>query len=118
MKLYIARRSALLLSLGDEALEAVLEIDDAAIAEDDGVDVTINRLNRLKGLHCYKLEAFETFRRLSNMSIQAFLNEFDKSLFKIKPYGTVQSNDILVYRLLKSANLSNHQEEFSYNMTL
>ena len=102
----------MILSLGDEALEAALEIDDAVIAEDDGVDaIIITRLNRLKGLNCYKTEAFETFRRPSNMSIQAFVNEFVKRLFKTKPYGTVQSNDTLVHTLLKSANLSNHQEE-------
>ena len=32
-------------------------------------------------------------------------------LYKTKSYGTVQSDDILAYRLLKSANLSNHHEE-------
>ena len=50
IKLYIARRSALVLALGDQTLEAVLEIDDAVIAEDDGVDAIINHLSRLKGL--------------------------------------------------------------------
>ena len=29
------------------------------------------------------------------MSIQAFLNKFDKRLYKTKLYGTVQSDDIL-----------------------
>ena len=45
------------------------------------------------------------------MSIQGFLNEFDKRLYKTKSYGTVQLGDILTYRLLKSANLSNNHEE-------
>ena len=45
------------------------------------------------------------------MSIQAFLNEFDKRLYKTKSYGTVQSDDILAYCLFKSANLSNNHEE-------
>ena len=39
------------------------------------------------------------------MSIQAFLNVFDKHLFKTK------TNDILAYQLLKSVNLSTHHEE-------
>ena len=56
-------------------------------------------------------KAFETFRRPANMSIQGFLNEFDKRLYKTKSYGTVQLGDILAYRLLKSANLSNNHEE-------
>ena len=45
------------------------------------------------------------------MSIQAFLNECDKWLCKMKSYGTVQSDDILAYCLLKSVNLSNNYEE-------
>ena len=45
------------------------------------------------------------------MSIQAFLNEFNKRLYKTKSYGTVQSDDILAYRLLKSSNLSDNHEE-------
>ena len=45
------------------------------------------------------------------MSIQAFLNEFDKRMCKTKSYGTVQSDDVLAYCLLKSANLSNNHEE-------
>ena len=39
--------SALVLPLEDEASDAVLEINDAEIAKDDGVDTIINRLNRL-----------------------------------------------------------------------
>ena len=57
------------------------------------------------------LEAFEAFRRPSSMSIQSYLNEFEKRLFKIKSYGTTMSDDLLAYRLLKSANLSSYHEE-------
>ena len=45
------------------------------------------------------------------MFIQEFLNEFDKHLFKTKTYGTVMSDNIFAYQLLKSANFSTHQEE-------
>ena len=31
--------------------------------------------------------------------------------FKIKSYGTTMSDDLLAYRLLKSANLSSYHEE-------
>ena len=37
----------LVLSLEDEALNAVLEINDAEIAKDDDLDAIINRLNKL-----------------------------------------------------------------------
>ena len=108
--------SALVLSLEDEALDAVLEIDDEDIAKENDVDAIIERLNRLfkkdSTITKYQaLEAFETFERPAGMSIQAFLNEFDKRLYKAKSYVTVQSDDILAYRLLKPANLSNNHEE-------
>lgn len=37
----------LVLSLEDEALDAVLEINDVEIAKDDDLDAIINRLNKL-----------------------------------------------------------------------
>ena len=36
------------------------------------------------------------------MLIQAFLNGFDKQLYKMKSNGTVQSEDLLAYHFLKS----------------
>ena len=57
-----------MLSLENEALDVVLAIDDAEIAKDDGVDITINRLNKLlkkdSMITKYQaLEVFQTFRR-------------------------------------------------------
>ena len=74
-----------MLSLEDEALDAVLEIDESDINKENG-DFIIARLNRLfrKDLTVTKyqaVDAFLTFKRPSNMSIQAYLNEFDKRLF-------------------------------------
>ena len=74
-----------MLPLEDEVLDAVLEIDHAEIAKDDGVYAAINGLNKLfkKNFTISKyqtLEAFETLRS-SNMSIQAFLNEFNERLY-------------------------------------
>ena len=85
---------ALVLSLEDEALDAVLEINDEDIAKENGVDAIIEHLNRLfkKDYTITKyqaLEAFETFRRPASVSIQAFLNEFDTGLHKTKSYGTI-----------------------------
>ena len=89
--------SELVLSLDDKPPDSVLEIDEEDIAKENGVDVVIFR---------------ETIsERPASMSIQVCLNEFDKRLYKMKSYGTVQSDNILAYRLLKSAHLSNNQEE-------
>ena len=86
------QQSAIVLSLEDEALDAVLEIDEAEIAGENGVDAIINRLNCLlkKDSTITKYQAFEsfmTFKRSSAMSISACLNEFEKQLFKTKTYG-------------------------------
>ena len=83
--------SALVLSLEDEALDAALEIDDEDIAKENGVGAITERLNMLfkkdSTITKYQaLEAFETFRRPASMSIQAFLNEFDKRLYKTKSW--------------------------------
>ena len=81
--------SALVLSLEDGALDAVLEIDEAEIAAENSVCTIITRLNRLfkKNSTITKYQAFKSFMAFkgpSTMSIQAFLNEFDKHLFKTK----------------------------------
>ena len=103
--------SALVFFLEDEALDAVLEIDEAETAGENGVDAIKNRLNRLFKIDSTitKYQAFESFmtsKRPSTKSIQACLDEFDKQLFK-----TTMSDDILAYQLLNSANLSTHHEE-------
>ena len=107
--------STLVLSLEDEALDSVLEIDDVDIAKENGVDGITESLNRLlkkdSTITKYQtFEAFETFKRSATMSIQAFLNNL-KRLYKTKSYGTVQSENILAYRFLKSANSSNNHKE-------
>ena len=107
---------ALVLSLEGEAQDAALELSETEIAKENGADAILHRLDRLfkkdSTITKYQaLEAFETFKRPSDMSIQSFLNEFEKRLFKTKSYGSVMSDDVLAYRLLKSANLSNNHEQ-------
>ena len=105
-----------MLSLEDKAIYAVLQIHYEDITKQNGMEVRIERLNRLfkKDSTITKnqaLDTFQTFRRPASMSIQAFSNEFDKRLHKTKSYGTVQSDYILVYSLLKSTNSSNNHKE-------
>ena len=45
------------------------------------------------------------------MSIKEYINEFESLLNKTKKYGSSMSSDILSYRLLKSANLEDNQEQ-------
>ena len=107
---------AIVLSLEGEAQDAILELSTNDITDKDGVDKIIERLNRL-----YKkdeltekynaLESFETYKRKSNTSIRDFLTEFEKRYHKTKSHGTVWSDDLLAYRLLKSANLTTRDEQ-------
>ena len=57
------------------------------------------------------LEAFETYKQRQNMTIKDFLTEFEKRYYKAKSYGTKISDDLLAYRLLKSANLPTRDEQ-------
>ena len=51
------------------------------------------------------LENFETFKRPENMKISDYLNKFEQLYNKTKPCGNQMSENVLAYRLLKSANL-------------
>ena len=89
--------SALVLS-EDETLDAVLEIYDAEIVKDNDIYAIINGLNKSFKKNstitkCQTLEALETFRS-SNMSIQVFLNEFNKTLLKPNPMALLH-NEII-----------------------
>ena len=108
--------SAIVLSLEGEAQVAVLELNITEISDKDGVDKIIDRLNQI-----YKkdeltekynaLEAFETYKRPTNIPIRDFLTEFEKRHHKTKSFGVTMSDDLLAYRLLKAANLTTRDEQ-------
>ena len=84
------------------------------IASKNGVDVTINRHNRLykkdSTVKKYQaLEAFETFGVHVTCQYNHFFTNSKKD--KTKSYGTEMSEDILAYRLLKSTKLSHEHEQ-------
>ena len=107
---------AIVLSLEGEAQDEILELDKAMIFGTGGVDKIIEWWNRL-----YKkdeltekynaLESFETYKRNSSTSIRDFVTEFQKYYHKTKSHGTIWSNDLLAYRLLKSTNLTTRDEQ-------
>ena len=84
-------------------------------------DNVIKNIERLDSIHkkdellkkYEALEAFETYKRSSNTSMQEFLNEFTRRYNETKSFGTTMSDDILAYRLLKSANLSEKHEQLA-----
>ena len=106
---------AILLTLENEAEDKVLELDENDILCDQGVANIIKQLDKIykKNETLEKFEAldsFETYRRQSEESINDFIIEFDKRLNRTKKLGTEMSNDLLAYRMIKSANLSEQDE--------
>ena len=92
-----------MLFLEDEALDVVLEIDDTEIAKYDGVDTTINGLNKLlkkdSNITKYQaLEVFQTFRSsikyLSDWVLQNSLRNWIIWCYTIKWYIRVQTAQI------------------------
>ena len=103
-----------MLTLEDEALDAVLETDDTVITRvnNSAKATIINMINKLfkndSTITKYQaLEAFETFKRPSNMSIQAFLNKFEEIIQeKIYFWHLLMNlkNNSLLKKLLKWPN--------------
>ena len=107
---------AILLSLEGKAKDSVLELDIDDIAKDGGVLIIIAKLDKLylkdKAQTAYEAyDKFEKFQRSSDMSIKDFVYEFERLHAKTTSYGSSMSSDILAYRLLKSANISNSHQQ-------
>ena len=105
-------------TLEGKACESVLELDVDDINSDNGVKNITACLERLylkdKTQTAYEAyDSFARFRRPDNMTISDYINEFERLLNKIKRYGSDMSTDILAYRLLKSANLSEHHHQLA-----
>lgn len=109
---------AIFLSLDGKAREAVLELDVADLKGKEGVKNIIKKLDTLYKKDKIQVaydayDAFERFQRSSDMLMKDFIIEFERLLSKTKSYGTTMSEDILAYRLLKSANLSAREQQLT-----
>ena len=109
---------AVFLTLEGKARQTVLELNVKDINCDSGVENIIKCLDKLnlKGKTQTAFETYEKFekyRRPTEMTISDFINEFERLLNKIKQYGSNMSSDILAYRLLKAANLSEYHEQLT-----
>ena len=105
---------ALALYLEGEAQNAALEIPEDGIAEESVLTVFYTvHIDYLRILPSWSIKLWKHLKCLNIpvMSIQSFLNEFLKRLFKTKSYSNIISEDVLAYRLLKSANISNQHKQ-------
>lgn len=102
---------AVLLSLKGKPLEYVLELSIDDISSAGGFNTVLTKLDTLYKKDAVETayeayERFEKFQRPNHMNITDYVNEFEKLLNKTKSHGSVISSDILAYRLLTSANIS------------
>ena len=104
------------MNLEGEAEDAVLELSEDELISDASVNNVLDKLDKVfkKSDTVEKFEAldrFETYRRPHNVSISDFVIEFDKRYNKTKSLGTNVSDDLLGYRMIKSANLCDQDEK-------
>ena len=114
----IKQGPAIFLILEGRSREAVLELDVSKISAKDGVKTIIEKLDSLylkdktqSAFEAY--DSFEKFRRPSEMTINEYINQFERLKAKTESYKTQLSTDVLAYRLLKSANLSEAHEQLA-----
>lgn len=107
----------LVLRLDDDTQDSILElISEEDIKQDDGATKIIGHLDGMfkkdESIAAYEIyEEFETYRRPVNLSIAKFCGEFQRRLSKVKASGNILSQHVLAFRLLKSANLSEGDEQ-------
>lgn len=108
--------SAVVLTLEGEAQDAALEIESTKLGSDTGLEELLKRLDLLyvkdEVAEKYNaLENLETYKRQSGASIRDFIIEFEKRNYKVKAINVTIPDDLLAYRLLKSANLDTQKEQ-------
>lgn len=109
---------ALLLSLTGKAREAALELDISDISDEKGLDLVMERLDKLYLIDVDQLafsayEKFESYARSPNVSIESYLADFDHLYNNIKKYGMELPDGVLAYRMLKSASLPEEEEKLA-----
>ena len=112
------QKPALFPTLEGKARESDMELAVDDLNSDNGVKNITACLDRLylkdKTQTAYEAyDSFERFRRPDDLTISDCINEFERLLNKIKRYGSDMSTDILGYRLLRSANLSEQHQQLA-----
>ena len=107
----------LVLRLDDDTQDTIMEhVPAADIKKEDGIDKVINQLGQMfkkdESVEAFELyEEMESYRRPANMPISTYCSEFHKRWSKVKASGTTLSESVLAFRLLKSANLCESDEQ-------
>ena len=103
--------AALLLSLEGEAQSAALRVPEDELKSNEGIEKVLLELDKLyqkdKTTQKFQaLEDLENFRKSKNMKMAQYILQFETKLDKTKLLGVTWPDDIIAFRLLKNANLS------------
>ena len=107
----------LMLRLDNDTRASILQtVTNAEVKSPEGIKKILDEMDKLfKGdtvTTSYEAyEAFELYRRPQNMPIKDYCKEFQKKLKKVNDAGCTLPDCIIACRLLKSANLSETQEQ-------
>ena len=107
---------ALALSLNGKAKDAVLELELTDLQADDGVDLILKTLDSLflKDEHqrmYVAMKTFEQYTRPKGLSLDQYINEFEKNNNRLKIHKITFPDQFLAYRLLENANLEQTKNE-------
>ena len=96
----------------------MLELDVSKLTDKDGVKNVISKLDTLDledtNQSAYAaFENFEHFQRSPEMNMKCFINEFERLYNKIRIFNMELPDEVLAYRVLKSADLSTENEKLA-----
>ena len=106
------------LSLPEKIKQSCRDLKIPALNSDNGLDLLVDKLEKLyvkdsKTTTYLAYEKFESFQRPVNMTIQDYLNEFERLYNDIMRFKIELPSAVLAYRLLKSANLSEEKQQLA-----
>jgi len=106
------------LSLEGKSREAVRELSKEELGAATGVDAVIKKLDSLwkedENLIAFNAyEKFEKFERPSDMDITEYIVSFERLNNKLVATNTNLPEGVLAYRVLKSAGLTDEQEQLA-----
>ena len=106
------------LSLPEKIKQSCRDLKIPALNNDNGLDLLVDKLEKLyvkdsKTTTYLAYEKFESFQRPVNMTIQDYLNEFERLYNDIMRFKIELPSAVLAYRLLKSANLSEEKQQLA-----
>ena len=104
------------LSLPDKIRKSCSDIKVSDLNKDDGLTVLITKIKSsyakdINALAYMAYDQFENFKRLYEMSIVDYINEFERLNNKIRQFDMVLPRVVLAYKVLNNANISSEKKQ-------